>query len=113
MSQRRNAMLTRGVIVGLWLGAGVVGPQADAGRTAVDASSFSLTSLQPGCRLDSHFGDMYLVVMAVCDSGKSVSVRGLSSLVGLVTIDDEAKALEFVRLFSAGRRWMLTGVAEY
>jgi hypothetical protein len=106
-------MLNPAVVVSLCLTAGSVGRPVDRGEATVDAINFGLTSLPRECRLDSHFGEMYLEVAVVCDSGTSVPVRGLRNLAGLVTIDNEAKALEFVRLFSAGRRWMLTGVAEY
>jgi hypothetical protein len=58
-------------------------------------------------------GEMHLVVAVQCATDAPVRIRGLENLEGLVVIDDEAKALELVRLFSAGRRWMLTGIATF
>jgi hypothetical protein len=106
-------MLSRAVLASLFVTGAVVGRPDDRGRATLDAISFGLTSLQPDCRLDTHFGEMYLEVTVVRGPGTSVRVRGLADLEGFVTVDDEGKALEFVRLFSAGRRWMLTGLAEY
>jgi len=55
----------------------------------------------------------FLQVTLSCADGARTEIRGLKDIQGFVTIDDGVKALEFVRLFSEGGRWMLTGLSEY
>lgn len=83
-------------------------PRVDPGPT-----DFTLTSLRSDCRLETRWGGLRLWVMVPCGTSEPARIRGLNDLHNLVTIDSEEKALEFVRLFSAKGRWMLTGVADY
>jgi len=91
---------------------------ADEGRrtdATPGATDFELSSLRPGCRMQSGLVDeeRYLAVEVHCDKQPPVRVRNLADLRDLVAINDEASALEFVRLFSRDKHWMLTGIAEW
>jgi hypothetical protein len=78
------------------------------------ATNFALSSLRPGCSMAADFeGEPLLTVRVTCNGEKPKTVRTLPDLVGYVSITDETQALEFVRLFTEGGRWMLTGIGDY
>ena len=87
---------------------------AEKFEKASDATRFELSSIRSGCQMRSGFVDehRYLVVEVGCEGRPAQRVQGLGDLRDLVQVDDEAKALEFVRLFSTDQHWMLTGIAE-
>ena len=88
---------------------------AEKSEESSKATRFELSSIRSGCGMQSGSADEfgYLVVTVGCEGRPALRVQGLGDLRDLVRVDDEAKALEFVRLFSTDQHWMLTGIAEW
>jgi hypothetical protein len=115
MRAQMMMMRTTPIVAGICLVLSTVADRAEGAEQCPDPIRFVLTSLRPGCEMKAGFmgGHRHLQVTVVCEGAAPTRVRSLTDLRGLVTIDEDQKALEFVRLFSAGGRWMLTGVADH